>query len=364
MRQKLLDYLMDALEDGDRQRVEKALRSDPTLQQELETLRESLEPLDVYRGDFDPPDGLADATCQLVAEHRTRNETATAASPTVSPSAVPSTARAARLSSPAAQLAEVPRLTEAPEPPARRSRWTFSDLSVAGGVLIAAGLLLVPAIDQSRSASHRTTCQNNLSEVGRAAIEYSGLHELGYFPEIAADGNLAAAGVFPVRLLDAGLLSSPRQLVCPTSRLAHHLAQGGQLPATPSLDELRKAKGKQLLRYHLTMGGDYAYPLGNMENEAFQTGRNLHRPSFPIVADAPRVNHGGSGQNVLSEDGSVRWTTSTFAGDYNDDFYVNDVGVVAAGRHVDDAVLAPSPVRPFPFYLNLKPAKTPSPARE
>ena len=52
MRQELLDYLMDALEDRDRQRVEKALRSDPILQQELETLRESLEPLDVYRGDF------------------------------------------------------------------------------------------------------------------------------------------------------------------------------------------------------------------------------------------------------------------------------------------------------------------------
>ena len=354
MRQKLLDYLMDALEDGDRQRVEKALRGDHTLQQELETLRESLEPLDVYRGDFDPPDGLADATCQLVAEHRAQNKTAPAVSLAVSPSAVvPSTTRAARLSSPAAQL------SESPEPPARRSRWMFSDLTVAGGVLIAAGLLLVPAIQQSRSDSHRTMCQNNLREIGRAAIDYSKQHQ-GYFPEIAADGNLAAAGVFPVRLFDAGLLSDPSQLVCPASRLAEHLAQGGQQPPMPTLEELRKAKGKQLLRYHLTMGGDYAYPLGHLENDAFQTGLNLHRSGFPIVADASRINHGGDGQNVLFEDGRVGWTTSPFAGKYNDDFTVNDVGVVAAGRHVDDAVLAPSRVRPFPVVFYLKPTKTPS----
>jgi len=337
MRQELLGYLMDALDDEDRRRVEKSLQSDPTLQHELDTLRTSLEPLEAYRSGFDPPDGLADVTCQLVAEHRTKNETV----------ATPSTARSARLSAPVA-------LSEIQEPPARRSRWTFSDLSVAGGVFIAAGLLLLPAIEQSRLAAQRTTCQHNLSGLGRAAIEYSELHQ-GSFPEISASGNLAAAGVFPVRLFDAGFLSDRRQLVCPTSRLA----QSGKLPVVPSLDELRSARGDNLRRYHLTMGGDYAYPLGHLENETFQSARNRHRAGFPIVADARTINHGGSGQNVLFEDGRVKWTTSTVAGEYNDDFYVNDVGVVAAGRHVDDAVCARSPVRPFPLVFRQVAAGTP-----
>ena len=100
------------------------------------------------------------------------------------------------------------------------------------------------------------------------------------------------------------------------------------------------------------------------KTKSFKPGRNLHRSGFPIVTDAPKVNHGGSGQNVLFEDGHVRWTTSTVAGEYNDDFTVNDVGVVAAGRHVDDAVCARSPVRPFPLVFRVKPAKTPVPARE
>jgi hypothetical protein len=112
------------------------------------------------------------------------------------------------------------------------------------------------------------------------------------------------------------------------------------------------------------MGGDYAYPLGHLENETFQTGRNLHRSGFPIVTDSPKVNHGGSGQNVLFEDGNVQWLTSTVAGKYNDDFTVNDVGVVSAGRHVNDAVCARSHARPFPIVFRVKPAKTPSPARE
>jgi len=332
---------MESLEASERQRVESALQHDPALQQELETIRESLHPLECYQGDFNPPDGLADVTCQLVAEHRKLNQDVT----------VPSTAPAAKLSTPAASPAPAAQLSSVHEPPARRSRWSFVDLSVAGGVFIAAGLLLVPAVENSRVAAQRTTCENNLMKMGEAAIEYSNLHQ-GQFPELEADGNLAAAGVFPVRLLDGGFLDDRSQLVCPTSRMA----ETNRLPEVPSLDELRSATGRTLKRYHLTMGGDYAYPLGYVENGKYQSARNEHRKHFPIVADAPSSNHGGSGQNVLFEDGHVETTTTTVVGKYNDDFYVNDVGAVAAGHHVDDAVCALSYKRPFPVVLRLREA--------
>ena len=350
MRQDLLGYLTDSLEAGERQRVESALQHDPALQQELETIRESLHPLECYQGDFDPPDGLADVTCQLVAEHRKQNQDVT----------VPSTAPAAKLSTPAASPAPAAQLSSVHEPPARRSRWSFVDLSVAGGVFIAAGLLLLPAMEQSRVAAQRTTCQNNLMKMGEAAIWYSDVHQ-GRFPELDESGNLAAAGVFPVRLLDGGFLDDRSQLVCPTSRMA----ESNRLPEVPSLDELQAATGRTLRRYHLTMGGDYAYPLGYVENGKYQSALNKHRDDFPIVADAPSSNHGGSGQNVLSEDGRVEWTTTTVAGEYNDDFYVNDVGLVAAGRHSDDAVCARSPVRPaVKVVLRLREVSSPMKVNE
>jgi len=350
MREYLLDYLMDALEEDERQRVEAALRRDPALCQELETLKESLPPLELYRGDFEPPDGLVDATCQLVAEHRAANAVMPSTLPAAN--AMPASAATAPASRVFAGLASAGR-----EPVGQRSRWSLTDLSVAGGVFIAAGLLLLPAIQQSRFAAQRTVCQDNLQTMGRAAGEYSQLNG-GMFPEVAETGNFSAAGMFPVRLFDGGFLDDVKRLVCPTSPAAQH----GKVPHVPSLEELRSAEEPELRQYRLTMGGDYAYPLGYVENRVYHSAKNRHRSHFPIVSDAPvllptgyhSANHGGYGQNVLFEDGHVEWTTSSVVGDYGDNIFHNDVGLVAAGRHVDDAVCARSSASPVPFILPVR----------
>ena len=61
------------------------------------------------------------------------------------------------------------------------------------------------------------------------------------------------------------------------------------------------------------MGGSYGYCIGYVDQGVYQPTRNLGRPGFAIMADAPcedrpgrqSDNHGGRGQNVLFEDGHV-----------------------------------------------------------
>ena len=60
MRERLLGYLLDALEPEERQAVEDALARDPKLQRELEVLADSLEPLEASGDDVEPPEGLGD----------------------------------------------------------------------------------------------------------------------------------------------------------------------------------------------------------------------------------------------------------------------------------------------------------------
>ena len=58
MRVDLLGYLLGALDDAERDGVEEAIRRDPQLQRELETLRERIEPLDELAAEADPPPDL------------------------------------------------------------------------------------------------------------------------------------------------------------------------------------------------------------------------------------------------------------------------------------------------------------------
>jgi hypothetical protein len=118
----------------------------------------------------------------------------------------------------------------------------------------------------------------------------------------------------------------------------------------PSLDDelLLTEAPEELIRLWGVMGGDYGYPLGYVENGRYRGTRNLRRPYFAIVADAPSVdlpdyrslNHLGYGQNVLFENCRVIFLRLPRPAGYPDHFYVNDTGIVAAGRHRDDSVIA------------------------
>lgn len=312
MRDQLIGYLLDALEPSEQELVEAQLNRDPRWKQELELLSRSLKPLAADKAYYEPPVGLVHRTCEFVAAQSK-----------------------VLLAPPAAAV--VP------------SRWTFADLVVAAGIFVAAAMLFFPAVNQSRFAARLSGCQNNLRQIGMALGEYSGLHH-GCFPNVPLNGSLAAAGIYGPRLVDHGFISNPGVLICPASQLANLATEF----RVPTCQELERTHGEQLIRLHRAMGGSYGYTLGYVANNVYQPTRNLQRPNFAIMADAPAseapfhsLNHGGCGQNVLFEDGHVQYLTTCKAHGFTDNIFLNDEGEPKVGVHMHDAVIGASHSKPL-----------------
>ena len=310
MRDDLVGYAIDALEPQERAAFEALLARDPGLKRELELVRSSLRILESDREHYDAPSGLAQRTCQFVA-----------------------------------QQAEI---TIAP--PAAPSRWRMADLIVVAGIFVAASLLFFPAILQSRYAANLAGCQNNLRRISRALESYSGLHK-GFFPDLAPQGNQSAAGVYAVKLMDQHFVDEPQWFICPSSPLVREA--GFHIP---TLRELDSASREKLVELERSMGGSYGYNLGyTSEDGKYHPTRDLHRKTFAIMSNAPvgesahpfSMNHGGQGQNVLFEDGHVDYLKTCNAEGCKDNIFLNDRGKMAAGVHRDDAVIGPSSAHPL-----------------
>jgi prepilin-type processing-associated H-X9-DG protein len=213
-------------------------------------------------------------------------------------------------------------------------------------IFVAAIALLLPALQSSRFRARLALCQDNLRELGLAAIRYSNTHH-GYFPAVPREGKLAFAGVYAPTLLQSRLLDDARRIVCPDSPLAS--VSGFRLP---SLKELEALPTEELTPMLPQIGGSYGYTLGHLHEGAYRDTRNLGRQWFALLADAPSgdrrqsVNHDGRGTNVLFEDGHVRFLQCPRLTSVADDFFANDEGQVAAGLHPNDSVIAPSATSP------------------
>ncbi len=312
MREQLLGYLLGALEPTEHEMVEARLADDPALQEDLMRLRDKVAPLaaDDEHEDYEPPVGLAARTCNFVA------------------------ARAGQPPQPAADLVPA-------------GSWRLQDLLVAGGICIAASLLVFPAISHSQFKARLTACQNNLREIGTALTHYSQAHK-GYFPLVPQQGKLAVAGAYAPMLREAGFLEDPAHLICPESPLAQQRDYN-----LPSMEEIEAAPAKRLPRLHCRLGGSYGYSLGYVLNGGYHGHRNRGRSHFALMADAPddeisgrSGNHGACGQNVLFEDMHVGFLKSCRLRECDDHIYVNTHGIVGAGIGPDDAVIGRSSAPP------------------
>ena len=335
MREDLLGYLLNALDEAERQRVFEALQKDPQLRQELETLRGDLRPLDATNCDYDPPAGLADLTCDLVEGYAEQHVVR-----------IPAGAERRR-------SGRSPGRLKARDPLAPANRWSASDVIVVAGILLAVSLIFFPAMARSRYLTQVTHCQENLRQLGIALARYSEQHD-GFFPVIPISGNRAVAGIYAPILLESQYLETPRFVVCPGSELA---AQNAEF-RIPSLSELDQAGGIQLRRLQRNLGGSYGYTLGNIGRQGYVTPRNRVRPYFALLADAPSLhlagrqsgNHGGRGQNVLFEDLHVEFLQSPRNEALGDDLFRNRYGYVEAGLDEGDSVVVPSNVSPLLHY--------------
>lgn len=343
-REQLLGYLLDALDDNEHADIEKIINSDAQLRRELATLNRSLAPLDAAPLEFSPPPGLASRTCAFVAASAlaiAESEDAEA-----EPLLAPAVAAAAS-SEPAEHSAKMHTI-DSPCGSASRVRW--QDSIVAAGILVAACGLLFPAVLDSREHARVMQCQNNLHDIGTSLASYSDSHN-GYFPKVPEKGKLAAAGYYAPQLRESGYLPNVRQVICPGSDLADDNNFSVPLP-----DELQSIScPNQLAAMKDRMGGSYGYSMGHIKDDRYHDTKNLHRENFALMADSPSnalpshqsQNHGGNGQNVLYEDGHVKFLPTTKPLGLSDDLFTNDNGLVAAGLHPDDSVIGSSPSSPI-----------------
>ena len=326
MHDDLVGFLTGALDASEHNEIQKRLDDSPELREQLAKIERCLSPLSWDKEDRIPPVGLAERTCTFVEDHIEENKVELAS------------ARKERIEALAAES----------------SGWSFSDFVVAAGICLAAACLFFPAVLNSRYNARLAQCQNNMRQLGVAFHQYSDSNN-GYFPAVPAKGKLAFAGSYAAMLREKDLINANMSNVfnCPSRGKTVVIR-------IPRVQEINKANGPQLVMLQKNMGGDYAYSLGFMEDGKLRGIKNLGRSRFVILADSPvgnlpRRNRGvhGRGQNVLFEDGHAAFlATSLRPGTKNDDFFLNDDGIVAAGCHSEDSVLAASPTPPLVFVGN------------
>lgn len=326
MTERILAYLLDDLTPAERSEVEAQLADDPAWQAEFARLRDCLagrggdcSDVPAAASDEPPPSDLARRTCTLVESG----------------------------------VHEIRPANSAPSCCGRHG-WRIADLAVAGGVLVAVGSLLMPALLESRDSARRAVCQNNLRNLGAEFVAYAERNNR-QLPQLRPGQN---AGVYAVYIADqCGLQREQvaRWITCPETQRADDLANGRVRAWIPTRAELAQARGPALIALRQQMGGDFAFSFGYTDS----TGQ-VHQVPFtgsdqvPVLADAPdrtprgfeSVRHGQNGENVLYQSMVVRFVIGHTAPD-GDDLFANRAGQHAAGLGRDDLVLGRSEFEPL-----------------
>ncbi|QDV46446.1 hypothetical protein Enr13x_63550 [Stieleria neptunia] len=254
------------------------------------------------------------------------------------------------------------------------NRWNIMDS--IGGLLSVATLLalLLPTIAAGRFEARKVACEDRLRRNWTALMQYVYRSEHGRLPEVAESGREAFAGMFAIRLADAGLLDDADQRWCPSADLPMLNDPVGSEPSEtsplvslstlPSVESLHKIPYNDLKQVQQHAGGHYAYTLGVIGDQGFSSPRFEARASFAVMADAPlehamtadqpakmRFSHSGQGINVLYEDGSIRFIPADSLDSMPDHPFFNHRGTSEAGVNIDDASLSPSWRAPFSISL-------------
>ena len=229
------------------------------------------------------------------------------------------------------------------------SIWSLADYVVATAVAMLVMGLITPALLASRNQSRLTACQDNLRRIGTGLFNYAESHSDRFVP-INKDGALNVAGAYAPVLKDAGFISASNVFYC-SSAIADGLQEVREIPTLADLESAARENGTRLDELQSMMGGSYGYTLGYYDHDRYIGPVNMGRSFRVIMADTPSDwlenrasgNHGGLGQNLLFEDGSIRFAQKSSIGFPRvDSIFENHSGVVAAGIDVNDSVIGAS----------------------
>jgi hypothetical protein len=321
----LLGYVLGALEPYEHEQLERELASDPELARQAAALAARLQPLEHCRTTEPCRPGLASRTCNHVFDH-------------VDDAAKVTPARGRFATAMAADYGH------------DANRWTLSDVVVAAGIFLAAGMLFFPAIANSRYQAQVAQCQNNLREIGEAFTRAQVSHpEVAYHNVLALPGNRSAAGVPVAMLHEQGFLDRANVVLCPGSPEAKERNEWRM----PSLDEIDNASGAALAKLHRQAAGSLAFSLGYVPGGSSE--HELDSDHFAIASDAPNgvvpqllsTHHDGKGQNVLFASGRTAYVCGCGDKECGDSLFWNRDLKVEAGLDRSDIVLAPGGTRPF-----------------
>ncbi|TWT85454.1 hypothetical protein Pla123a_02610 [Posidoniimonas polymericola] len=331
MREKLVCYLLGELDDAERAALEARLANEPCLRKELEQIRSCLE------GSHNEDEPTADCP-----------EAAALAAEGGCPEGLADRTAGA--------ISKALAIHDGVDSPCNRSRFTFVDVCVAAGVLLAVSAMVLPALPQSRASARRALCQDNMRQIGQALFRYADNHG-DFYPVIGPDEN---AGMFAVRLVESGQMSQrelQRLLWCRASGLQDQLRESNSqfVVVAPTAQQLQQAKGELLARIRRWMAGSYAYRIGYIDNGRYLPIKYFDSSRSPLLSDAPTytehgwvsVNHGvNGGQNVLHQDGHVRFQVRCDCPAVDRDMFVNYSGQAAAGEGKSDIVVVRSDLTP------------------
>lgn len=333
MHEDLLGYLLGALEPHEMRRVDRWLRDDPDARGQLDEIRRMLEPLDESSGTIEQPP--SDLVSRTIAN-------------------LPPMEPLVRDPSPSKDEPATVSMQSSLDPP-RGTGWSWIDYaasSAAAAILLA---LLLPSIAEGRFEARKNACQDQLRQLGTALTQFVSRNESNRLPAVSASGPEAFAGIYAVRLRDAGLLDDPTLRWCPSLDAP---AASDAITKLASLPQLHQSTVDQLRQIQRSAGGHYAYTLGVIERDHLASPRFESRSSFAVMSDAPltshatdsisrSMGHGGIGINILFEDGRVQFMPVASLSAVPDHPLMNHHRQTEAGVNIDDASLAPSWRPPF-----------------
>jgi hypothetical protein len=327
---------MDSLEFDEREAVDAAIETDPSIRKRLDDLRASFASLlDTAEYEIIEPRGdLADLTLQAIHDED----------------------RKAQLNEPSrwAQFCKATSFFSR----SNSNEWAgrtglfrnAMELSVLAVCVLIFGTIIVSNTQLARDQARQQHCGYQLAKLGMAIQDFAFHGRRQVAPELEPEGRLAFAGVYAARLNDRMLLSDEDSVWCPGSCGNSSDTTIRTVATIPSIKQLLAANLNEFESWRRWVGGSYAYSLGVIKNGQYGMPRYLSRPDFAILADAPELidgqlhwnAHGAKRCNILFEDGRVWLQVVGSDSSTVDHPFVNEDGILKAGCNENDSVLGQS----------------------